>query len=221
MAETKRPRRVKKTDEPVAQAPNSAGPSPEITSTPAPPPKTIYVSFSAEVTTQTTEALLGVMAQQVQQGMQHVYLMLSTPGGHVTCGINIYNVLRAMPFHLTTHNVGNVDSIGNVVFLAGVERYACPHSTFMFHGVGFDVQQAVRFEEKLLRERLQGLESDQKRIGSILKERTTIDPEEVDRLFYEMKTVDAAYARSHGIVDDIRDVKIPLGVPVIQLVFQR
>jgi ATP-dependent Clp protease, protease subunit len=159
MADTKSPRRVKKSEKPIPQpelAPSAAEARPQATSSPVPPPKTIYVSFSAEVTTQTTEALLGVMAQQVMQGMQHVYLLLSTPGGQVTCGINIYNVLRAMPFHLTTHNVGNVDSIGNVVFLAGAERYACPHSTFMFHGVGFDIQQAVRFEEKLLRERCRG-----------------------------------------------------------------
>ena len=53
-------------------------------------------------------------------------------------GMNLYNVMRAMPFKLITHNVGNVDSIGNAIFLAGVARYACPHSTFMFHGVGFN-----------------------------------------------------------------------------------
>ena len=27
-------------------------------------------------------------------------------------GLNIYNVLRAMPINLATHNVGNIDSIG-------------------------------------------------------------------------------------------------------------
>ena len=50
-------------------------------------------------------------------------------------------LLAAMPFKLATHNVGRVNSIGNVVFLAGEERYAVPHSAFMFHGVGFDVKQ--------------------------------------------------------------------------------
>ena len=68
-------------------------------------------------------------------------------------GLNLYNVLRALPTKLITHNVGNVDSIGNAIFLAGVERYACPHSTFMFHGVGFDAPANSRFEEKNLRER--------------------------------------------------------------------
>ena len=67
--------------------------------------------------------------------------MLSTPGGSVMNGLNLYNVLRGLPITLTTHNVGNVDSIGNAIFLAGQIRYACPHSTFMFHGVAFNFPQ--------------------------------------------------------------------------------
>jgi len=63
-------------------------------------------------------------------------------------GMNLYNVLRAMPFKLITHNVGNVDSIGNAVFLARAERYACPHSTFMFHGVGIAEQAGIRLEKE-------------------------------------------------------------------------
>lgn len=136
------------------------------------------------------------------------------------CGLNLYNVLRAMPFKLTTHNVGNVDSIGNAIFLAGARRLACPHSTFMFHGVGFDVKGA-RFEEKDLRERLDGILADQKRIGTIITERTKIPPEEVEALFRQAQTKDAAFAASCGIVDEICDVEIPAGCPVVSLVFQR
>lgn len=136
------------------------------------PTATVYVSFSAEIVPHTTESLLALLAQFANQRVQNVYLMVSTPGGSVMNGMNLYNVLRGMPFHLTTHNVGNVDSIGNAVFLAGQTRYACPHSTFMFHGVGFDVPPNIRLEEKFLRERLDSLLSDQRRIGQIIQERT-------------------------------------------------
>src|SRR5213593_78082 len=96
---------------------------------PIPPPvvpQIVYVIFSAEITPQTTEGLLAVMANCATQGVKEVYLSLSTPGGDVTQGMTLYNVLRGMPFALTTHNAGNVDSIGNAVFLAGTKRYACP-----------------------------------------------------------------------------------------------
>jgi ATP-dependent protease ClpP protease subunit len=180
-----------------------------------------YISFSAEIIPATTEVLIAAASQCAIHGVQEVHLLLSTPGGTVMNGMNLYNVLRAMPFKLTTHNVGNVDSIGNAVFLAGQTRYACPHSTFMFHGVGFDTAPGVRFEEKVLRERLDGILSDQKRIGAIIEEHTQLTPEQVEVLFLEATTKDATYAAGVGIVDEVRDVDIPAGAPIISLVFQR
>ena len=182
---------------------------------------TVYVSFSAEVVPKTAESLIGLVSTLATQKVPHVYLMLSTPGGAVMSGLSLYNVLRGMPFELTVHNVGNVDSIGNAVFLAGTKRYACPHSTFMFHGVGFDVQSPMRMEEKYLRERLDSIYADQRRIGQIIEERTQLDSEQINQLFLEAQTKDAAFAVSCGIVHEIRDVQIPPGSPVVTLVFQR
>jgi len=169
---------------------------------------TVYVSFSAEIIPKTAESLIALLATLANQKVPHVYLMLSTPGGAVMSGLNIYNVLRGLPFELTVHNVGNVDSIGNAIFLAGSKRYACPHSTFMFHGVGFDIQSPIRLEEKFLRERLDSLDADQRRIGQIIEERTQLGGEQVNRLFLEAQTKDATFAVGCGIVHEIRDVQI-------------
>jgi ATP-dependent protease ClpP protease subunit len=186
-----------------------------------PPPARVYVSFSAEINPNTTESLIALMSQQVNAGVREVYLMLSTPGGSVMHGMNLYNVLRGMPFDLTTHNVGNVDSIGNVIFLAGKYRYACPNTTFMFHGVGFDLNGQIRLEEKLLQERLNSVLSDNKRIGAVIKERTSIPEQDIDTLFLEAKTKDTAFAISSGIIHEVKDIQIPPGGPVYSLVFQR
>ena len=180
-----------------------------------------YVSFSSDIVPQSTETLIAVMGEQANKGVEEVYLMLSTVGGSVLHGLNLYNVLRAFPFKLITHNVGSVNSIGNVVFLAGRERYACPHSTFMFHGVGFDINQPIRMEEKFLRERLNSITTDQVRIGSIIGNHTNLNKAQIRNLFREARTKDADYAKSVGIIHDIRDVNIPPGNPVISLVFQR
>lgn len=182
---------------------------------------TVYISFSAEINANTTESLIAVLATLVNQHVPHIYLLLSTPGGTVMNGMNLYNVMRALPCELTIHNVGNVDSIGNAIFLAGSRRYACAHSTFMFHGVGFNSPQGLRLEEKFLRERLDGIEADQRRIGSILVERTSLQDEQVRGLFLEAQTKDSTFAIGCGIVHEIRDVQIPPGGPVVSLVFQR
>jgi ATP-dependent Clp protease protease subunit len=182
---------------------------------------TVYVSFSAEINANTTESLIATMSQFAMQGVQEVHLLMSTPGGTVMHGMNLYNVLRALPFKLITHNVGNVDSIGNAIFLAGEERFACPHSTFMFHGVGFDSQPGLRLEEKNLRESLSGLLADQNKIATVIEERTLLSMQKIRPLFRQAQTKDVAYAVSAGIVHEVKDVQIPAGAPIIALVFQR
>lgn len=181
----------------------------------------VYVSFSAEVNPNTTEVLIGAMANCANLGVKKVYLLISTPGGAVMNGMNVYNVLRGMPFDLVTHNVGNVDSIGNVIFLAGKERYATPHSTFMFHGVGLTANGNMRLEEKILREYLGNIQADHKRIGAILAQGSSLSEAEVETLFLEAQTKDAAWAVGRGIVHEVRDVHIPPGTPILSLVFQR
>jgi Protease subunit of ATP-dependent Clp proteases len=182
-----------------------------------------YVSFSAEVNAQTIESLLALCANIINQSKpQSIYLILATPGGQVSYGITAYNVLRSLPVKLITHNAGAVDSIGNVIFLAGEERYACANSSFMFHGVGFDTGgQQMRLERKLLRERIESLEADERKIASIITERTDMTREEVEQSFLEQVTRDPHFARSKRIVHDIRDIQIPTGAPIYQLVFQR
>lgn len=189
--------------------------------TPAPgPPPVVYVAFSAEINPNTSESLISVMSNLINQRVPQVYLLFSTPGGTVMNGMNLYAFLRGVPFDLIVHNVGNVDSIGNAIFLAGQTRYACPQATFMFHGVGFD-QHPGRLEEKILRERLGSVLSDQRRIGEVIEQRTNLRRREVAKLFREAQTKNATQAVRCGIIHDIRDVQIPAGGPVISLVFQR
>ncbi len=182
--------------------------------------KTVYISFCAEINPTTAEQLLAATFNMLQQGFGHIYYLFSTPGGFVASGITIYNTLKALPIKTTMHNVGSVDSIGNAIFLAGKERFSCPNSTFMFHGVGFD-GQAMRFEEKLLRERLDGLLADQRKIGAVIADQTSLKREEIEGLFREASTKDTEFAMRNGIVQAVKDVSIPLGAPVIQLVFKR
>ena len=187
------------------------------------PPGTteVYVSFSAEINANTTESLIAMLASCVNAGVKKITLLMSSPGGSVMHGMNLYNVLRALTCELHTHNVGNVDSIGNAVFLSGATRYACPHTTFMFHGVGFDITTATRLEEKQLKESLATVEASHKRIGDVISDRTHLKGKDVSDLFLEAQTKDATYAVGCGIIDEIRDVEVPAGVPVLSLVFQR
>ena len=180
-----------------------------------------YISFSADVNQSTSEVLLGCIFQAVANKADGIYLFLSSPGGFVDQGMTIYNVLRGLPIPVTVHNVGSVNSIANVIFLAGSKRLACRHSSFMFHGVGFDTTGPVRFEEKTLRERLGSLAADQAKIAGVMQDRTRLTAQEIADLFLEARTKDPNFALEKGIINEIAEVNLPPGTPVTQLVFQR
>jgi len=182
---------------------------------------TTLLSFSAEINAHTTETLIAAMAACAERRVVQVYLLMSTPGGNVMNGMNLYNVLRGMPFELVTHNVGNVESIGNAVFLAGGIRYAAPQATFMFHGVSYDVNRQMTLEEKILRETLRSIENDHRRIGEIISQRTHITIADAEGLFREAQTEGVDFALEKGIIHEVRDVQIPSGVPIFPLIFQR
>ncbi|MGB8478847.1 MAG: ATP-dependent Clp protease proteolytic subunit [Acidobacteriaceae bacterium] len=180
-----------------------------------------FISFTAEVVPQTAESLLNAVTGLVNQGFRDIHLLVSTPGGIVALGITIYNVLRGLPIDLTTHNVGNVDSIGTVIYLAGEHRFTCPQATFMLHGVSFTSPVPAQFFEKTLKERLASIQADHERIKAIYNERAGIDPQRAEEIFLGENTMNATESVESGIAHGIRLVQIPAGSPVLQLIFNR
>jgi ATP-dependent Clp protease protease subunit len=195
---------------------------------PAPAPKAaitlrgqrpICIGFSSPVNNQTASAFMATLAKAVNDGFDDLHILLSSPGGGVADGIATYNFMRALPVPVTTYNIGTVDSIGNVIFQGGTRRVANPTSRFMFHGVGFDIQQA-RFELKQLRERSQGIENDQAMIADIMVRHTKLSTDDIEKLFLEAAFIRSIDAKDRGIVDEVVDIHLPPGIPVLQLVFQ-
>jgi ATP-dependent Clp protease protease subunit len=180
-----------------------------------------YISFSADVNITTAEQLQGLAANVVAQGHTELHLLLSTPGGAVQYGITIYNFLRSLPIRVITHNLGNVDSIGLVIYLAGEERYACKHTTFMLHGVALQVPAPSSLFEKNFKDSLSRLTADQERIKGIYSERSNVTAEEAEGLFLDETTLSADEAVSRGIVHEIRSPSIAPGSPILQLMFNR
>lgn len=179
-----------------------------------------YVSFIAGVNENTAQRLIDAVVGELHKGANTIYLLLSTPGGSVRDGVALYNILRGLPCEIVTHNIANVDSIGNVLFLAGARRFACPNATFMFHGVGFDVNQGSRIEQKNAQELMDGIAAETRKIADVIEDRAKFaNRSEIEDLFLQASTKDAAYAKNHNLVHEVRDLQIPVGSPLLQLVF--
>ncbi len=177
----------------------------------------IYVKFSSPITPQTSQILMNFLSEQINKGQKEFYFLISSPGGSVNDGVMLHNFIRALPAKIIMHNIGIIDSIANVIFLAANERYANSNSSFLFHGVGFDIIQPERMDEKNLREKIAIIERDQKSIADIIAERTQLKEQEIIEMFFKAKTKSANEAKEAGIIQDIKLAIIPEGSQIISL----
>ncbi len=175
-------------------------------------PERVYLAFSMNITPQSVSKLLVECANWSNQGIKEIHLFFGSFGGNVAAGIFAYNVLRSLPLKLVTYNMGNVDSIANIIFLAGEERFAVPHATFMFHGVAFDFTGNLHVDRPWLNDKLDSVDADHKKMASIIGDRAKFaSVDEILTLFSTQATRDADYALAKGLVHKIEHAQVPAG----------
>ena len=173
-----------------------------------------YINFQAEINVASVGKLTNAIQTGLAQGTERFIILISSPGGQVAPGISVYNFLRGIPAEVITHSYGVIDSMAVVLFSAGQERYCVPHARFLLHGVGFNVNQPTRFEEKQLDERMKGLRIDRQNIARILAERCGRKIEDVEADMLEVKTLSSEEAVEYGLVHAIKAELIPKGIQV-------
>lgn len=175
-----------------------------------------YVLFTAPILPETVNALVGHLASLAPHH-EELHLLLNSPGGSVGDGVHCYNLLRSLPVKLSTYNVGNVDSIANVIFLAGDRRFAADSAVFLFHGVAVELPGPARLDEPFLRERLQSIQADHDRIAGIMADRTKLTVETATELFREQRVHGADWALEHGIIHRVGQPELPKDIPLVQI----
>lgn len=179
------------------------------------PAKEAFLSFSGQLNLKSTEALIEAATALAGERFARLVLCLSSFGGNFDRGVSLYNTLRALPVELVTHNVGNVGSAANVLFLAGERRYASPQAVFFFHPSSVSLDGNYDPAE-LAKHRAELLESDA-REREIVVARTTLTDREVRRLVTSSSTLSAERALAAGIIHEIRDLAIPPGARALKV----
>ena len=88
--------------------------------------------FSAPVNPQSTNQLLAHLVDLQVSGATSLTIAISSPGGAIVNGIAAYNAVSAAKFQVSTHNIGNLDSVAIVLFLVGAKRLTNYTSTLCF-----------------------------------------------------------------------------------------
>jgi ATP-dependent Clp protease protease subunit len=173
-----------------------------------------FISFSSPLNVKSTESLIEAATELAGENIGTVVLCLSCFGGNFDRAVSLYNTLRAMPFKLVTHNVANVGSAANVLFLAGERRFACPQAVFFLHPSSASLDGSFHPSE-LAKHRAELLASDA-REREIIEQRTSLSARQIKALVDRSSTIDAERALAAGIIHAVKDLQIPSGARVVK-----
>lgn len=88
-----------------------------------------------------------------------ITMYINSPGGSVSDGLALYDVMEAVSCPIRTVCVGSAASMGAVLFLSGNERHILPHSRVMIHdpliseGVGGSALKIAQVSQELMKTR--------------------------------------------------------------------
>jgi len=178
---------------------------------------TTYILFTADVKTQHVAKLREALILASNAG-NDVYMLISSQGGDVPEGLNIAALMRLLPIKITTHNINHTDSVANVIFAAGTNRYANPQASFMFHGFSSHFKEGMEFGEIQLEDHLKSLKRMRESIAFGFANYAGLPVNDVEFLTGNAFVVlSAAEALKRSVIHGIRDAAVPAGSQIISI----
>jgi ATP-dependent protease ClpP protease subunit len=113
---------------------------------------------------------------------------------------------------LITHNIGSVESVGVVIFLAGQKRYACPGTRFLIHPLHWGFGNLVAADHSRVSEWRDCLDFDAERYACIFEEATSGAQAHTDirsHLTGNARIYDADQALAAGIIHGAVQARLP------------
>lgn len=130
-----------------------------------------------------------------------INLYINSPGGSVSAGLAIYDVMQMISCDVATYCVGMAASMGAILLAGGAEgkRFALPHSRVMMHQVAGGYEGTVA-DAKI---RLEEMNRAQDALMKILARHTKQDIEKVSRDSDRDYWLSAEEAQEYGLVDKV------------------
>jgi ATP-dependent protease ClpP protease subunit len=176
-----------------------------------------YIVFMADVQSTQVGKLRQAITDAVNAGETEIYLALSSGGGSVVEGLSVAAFLKSLTITVTTHNIGQTDSVANVIFAAGAHRYANTNSSFLFHGIAMQLNQTLN--EHQLNETYENAKRLRSAISSAFSLYTGVPLTDVEALMIRDggSILSSAEALTKTIVHEVRELSIPQGTQIITI----
>ena len=154
--------------------------------------------------------LIGIMLYlNAEEQSKDLYIYINSPGGSVTCGIAVYDIINYIKSDVITLCVGTAASMASFILAGGSrgKRIAFPHSRIMIHqpegGSQGQASEVLSESEEVIRIRRQ--------VGKIYADRTGQSLSQISRDMDRDQFMSAREAKDYGLVDHLPSTVFSFG----------
>jgi ATP-dependent protease ClpP protease subunit len=183
--------------------------------------KTIYINFFDGIDVVKVNKFIVFVNDAIKShNPSEIIFLIASGGGDVDSGFVLYNYLVSLKPTITIgmHNVGKIDSIANVIFVAGEKKFASPNASFLFHGVSMHLNGS--FNKNSLTESVSRLTSMELRIIKTISENSKLTETELESLFHQGEDRSVEFALEKEIIQEIKFPAVPAGAIHLIMNFQ-
>lgn len=177
------------------------------------PQKTIYINFFDGIDQTKVNKFIQFTVDAINQhNPTEIYYFISSVGGDVDSGFTLYNFLISLQskITITMHNIGTINSIANVIFVAGQKRYAAPNASFLYHGIVMNFN-AGGLSRTILKEKLSQLDGMEARMADTISKSTKLTVTELKEFFQQGEGKDVNFALTKEVIHEIKVPAVPAG----------
>jgi ATP-dependent protease ClpP protease subunit len=183
--------------------------------------KTIFINFFDSIDPIKVNKFIHFTVDAIKQhDPAEIYYLISSMGGDVDSGFTLYNFLVSLQskISITMHNIGTIDSIANVIFVAGQKRYAAPNASFLYHGIVMNIA-AGGYGRTILKENLSRLDGMETRMADNISKHSKLTTTELEGFFQQGEGKDVNFALAKEVIHEIKIPAVPAGAVHLAMAF--
>lgn len=162
------------------------------------------IFFTGKVTGKSANELIKQLMYLEEAGCgEEITLYINSPGGEVTSGLAVYDVIRLMESPVNTVCIGMAASMGAILFLAGRNRSMLPHTRLMIHDPSYGSGNIGGKKPHEIQHELDKLNETREALAEIIAEKTGKSVEEIYKVTAEDTYYSAKEALAFGLATGI------------------
>ena len=134
---------------------------------------------------------------------KEIVFYINSPGGEVTSGLGLYDVIKNLKSPVTTVCIGTAASMGAILFLSGTKRIMYPHTMLMIHDPSYHSADISGLKPHEIQKYVDSLKKTRDSLTDIIAGCCIRNRKEIEKLTREDSYFTAEEAVESGLATEI------------------